>query len=104
MTIPNFSGDEDKDEINPIEWLRMKKKTDVSPFGEDFTFRGEASKWWDSLDEDTKLHSTWEESETLFSNKWIKDTKMEEMHKIQDELIEVKEKVSKLQKNIEELL
>jgi hypothetical protein len=32
MEIPNFSGDEDKDEINPMEWLRMIKETDLSPF------------------------------------------------------------------------
>jgi hypothetical protein len=37
MEIPNFSGDEDKDEIGPMEWLRMVKeygmRTDMSHFG-----------------------------------------------------------------------
>jgi FtsZ-binding cell division protein ZapB len=46
---------------------------------------------------------TWEVFEKLFLNKWIKETKMEEMHKIQYELTEAKEKVSKLQKDNEEL-
>jgi hypothetical protein len=43
MEIPNFSGDEDKDEINPMEWLRMIKKTMIkTPFGESNYFYGEA--------------------------------------------------------------
>jgi hypothetical protein len=33
-------------------------------------------------------HYTWEEFEKLFSDKWIRDTKMEEMYRIQDELKE----------------
>jgi hypothetical protein len=66
-------------------------------------FQGEASKWWNSLDGDTICYSTWENFEELFSNKWITDTKMEEMHKIQVELKESKEFFSKLQKDIEEL-
>jgi hypothetical protein len=31
--------------------------------------------------------------EKLFSNKWIRDTKMEEMYRIQDELKEAKEEI-----------
>jgi hypothetical protein len=56
-----------------------------------------------SLDEDTRLELHMGKFEKLFSNKWIKDTKMEEMHKIQVELKESKENVSKLQKDNEEL-
>jgi hypothetical protein len=43
--MPNFTGDEYKDEINLEEWLRMLKKIDLSPFGVDFLFLGGASKW-----------------------------------------------------------
>jgi chromosome segregation ATPase len=103
MEIPKFIGDEDKDEINPMEWLRMVKEYGMTPSRERIYFFGEAWKWWMSIDNDTRLNITWEAFEKLFSNKWIKDTKMEEMHKIQDELIEAKEKVSKLQKDNEEL-
>jgi hypothetical protein len=94
MEIPNFSGDEDKYEINPMEWLRMIKEygmmISMSPSGVSFYFLGGASKWWKILDEDTRLYSTWEKFEEIFSNKWIKDTKMEEMYTIQDELKEEK--------------
>jgi hypothetical protein len=31
MAIPKFTGDEDKDEINPMEWLRMVKEYDMNP-------------------------------------------------------------------------
>jgi hypothetical protein len=31
MEIPQFTGDEDKDEINPMEWLRMEKEYDMTP-------------------------------------------------------------------------
>ena len=64
MTIPNFSGDEDKYEIHPREWLRMVKeyfiRIGISPCGLYFSFLGGAHKWWRSLDEDTRVHSTWE--------------------------------------------
>jgi hypothetical protein len=103
MAIPSFSGDEDKDEINPGEWLRMIKENNLSPLKVVFYLRGEAFKWWDSLDEGTKNSPTWENFEELFSNKWIKDTKREEMYKIQEELKESKENVSKLKKDNEEL-
>jgi hypothetical protein len=82
MEIPTFSGDEDKDEINPEEWLRMIKNRGFSPFGSSLGFLGGYSKWWNSLDEDTRFHSTWEKFEELFSNKWIKDKRMEEICKI----------------------
>jgi hypothetical protein len=36
-----------------------------------------------------------EKFEELFSNKWIRDTKMEAMYKIQDELKEEKEEIKK---------
>jgi hypothetical protein len=29
MAIPKFTGDEDKDEIDPGEWLRMIKKIEI---------------------------------------------------------------------------
>jgi hypothetical protein len=48
-----------------------------------------------SIDKDTRWNITWEEFEKLFSNKWIKDTKMEAMYKIQDELKEAKEEIKK---------
>jgi hypothetical protein len=42
MEIPKFTGDEDKNEINPMEWLRLVKEYDRDPlivrsyfFGED---------------------------------------------------------------------
>jgi hypothetical protein len=42
MTIPNFSGDEDKDEISPREWLRMVKeyriRIGIDPCGLSFFF------------------------------------------------------------------
>jgi hypothetical protein len=49
----------------------------------------------DILDEGTKISPTWENFEKLFSNKWIKDTKREEMYKIQEELKEEKEEIKK---------
>jgi hypothetical protein len=32
MTMPIFSGDQDKDEINPREWLTMINKNYLKPF------------------------------------------------------------------------
>jgi hypothetical protein len=61
MTIPNFNGDEDKDEITPIESLRMVNedcmRISIIPCGTSFYFLGGYHKWWISLDEDTRLHS-----------------------------------------------
>jgi hypothetical protein len=48
----------------------------------------EARKWWMSIDQDTIWHFTWGKFEELFLNEWIKDTKMEEMYRIKDELKE----------------
>jgi hypothetical protein len=50
MEIPKFTGDEDKDEINPMEWLRMVKEYDMNPSRESNYFFGEAWKWWMSID------------------------------------------------------
>jgi hypothetical protein len=73
MAIPNFCGDEDKNEINPKEWLRMVKKTDLIHFGAEFLFSVGDSMWWNSFDEDNRPYSAWEKFEELFSNKWIND-------------------------------
>jgi hypothetical protein len=62
MEIPSFSGDEVKDEINPSEWLRMIKENNLL-FKVEFYLRGEAFRWWDILDECTKLSPTWENFE-----------------------------------------
>jgi hypothetical protein len=40
-----------------------------------FLFYGEASNWWKSLDEDTRLYATWGKIEELFSNKLSRITK-----------------------------
>jgi hypothetical protein len=95
MAISNFSGDEDKDEINPMEWLSMIKKKYLSACWATFSFWGEASRWWNSLDEDIRRNTTWEKFEELFSNKWIRDTKMDAMYRTQDELKEAKEDFKK---------
>jgi hypothetical protein len=70
--------------------LRTIKKIDLDPFSTSLCFGGESSKWWNSFDEDTIFYSTWGKFEELFSNKWIRDTKMEEMYRIQDVLKEAK--------------
>ena len=41
-----------------------------------------------SVDQNTTWHCTWEEFENLLLDKQIRDTKMEEMYRIQDELKE----------------
>jgi hypothetical protein len=86
MTIPKFTGDEDKDEINPMEWLRLVKEFNMTPTEAIDYFFDESWKWWMSVDQNTRWHCTWEEFEKLFSDKWIRDTKMEELYRIQDEL------------------
>jgi hypothetical protein len=45
MTMPMFSGDEYKDEINPREWLRMIKDTDLAPFTTSILLIGEDFRW-----------------------------------------------------------
>jgi hypothetical protein len=56
---------------------------------------GEVDKWWYSFDKDATRSTTWEVFDELFSNKWIKGSKMEEMYRIQDELKETKEEIKK---------
>jgi dolichyl-phosphate-mannose--protein O-mannosyl transferase len=46
VAIPNFNGDEDNYEINPMEWLMMTKKIDLKPWPTTLYFLGEAFKWW----------------------------------------------------------
>ena len=46
-----------------------------------------------SVDQNTRWHYTWEQFEKLFSDIWIRDTKMEELYRIQDELKEAKEEI-----------
>jgi hypothetical protein len=55
------------------------------------------------MDKNNRWNLTWEEFEKLFSNKWIRDTKMEAMYTNQDELKEVIQKFSQLKKEIEEI-
>jgi hypothetical protein len=79
------------------------KEYDMNPSREIFYLFGEAQNWWMSIDKDTIWNLTWEECEKLFSDKCIKNRKMEAMYIIQDELKEEKEKVYKLQKENEGL-
>jgi hypothetical protein len=67
----------------------------MNPSKEINYFFDEAWKWWMSLDQNTRWNCIWEEFEKLFSDKWIRDTKMEELYRIQDELKEVKEEIKK---------
>ena len=46
-----------------------------------------------SVNQNTRWHCTWEEFEKLFSDKWIRDTKMEKLYRIKDELKEAKEEI-----------
>ena len=86
MKIPYFTGNKDEDEINHMEWLKIVKKYGINDVIEKSYFFGEACKWWTSIDHDTRINITWENFEELFSNKCIRDTKREEMYKIQEEL------------------
>jgi hypothetical protein len=81
MEIPYFYGDEDKEKINPMKWLRLVKEYGMTPY-----FFNEDRKWWMSIDNDSRWNITWEQFEKIFLNKSIKDTKMETMYIIQDEL------------------
>jgi hypothetical protein len=54
MAIPSFNGDEDKDEINPREWLRMIRKNCKTPSGVGLYLNVEACKWWYSFDKDNR--------------------------------------------------
>jgi len=90
MEIPTFIEDEDKYKINPMKMLMMVKEFGTCPFWDNFCLIGGASKWWKTLNEDTRLYATWKTFEEIFSTKWIRDTKIEAMYKIQDELKELK--------------
>jgi hypothetical protein len=95
MKIPQFTGDKDKDEINPMEWLMMVKEYDMTPSRTKNCFSGESWNWWMSIDEDNNWKMSWEEFQELFLNKWIRDTKMEALYKIQEDLKEAKEEINK---------
>ena len=69
MEIPKFTGDEDKDEINPMEWLRLVKQYNMTLIKERDYFFDEYWKWWMSVDQNTRWHCTWEGFEKLFSDK-----------------------------------
>jgi len=60
MEIPYFSGDKDKNEINPEEWLRIIMKTFKTLFGASNQFYGESQEWWMSIDKDTRRNTTWD--------------------------------------------
>ena len=76
-------------------WFMMVKECRRSPGAIGFFCKGEDYKWWKSLDEDTRFNSTWEEFEKIFSRRWIKDTKIEAMNKIWNELKEAKEELKR---------
>jgi hypothetical protein len=89
----NLLRNEDKDEINLVEWLRMVKEYGMTPLRESIKFNGEYWLWWKSVN--NRQNITWEVFEELFSKKWIKDLKLEAMHKIEKELEEEKEDIKK---------
>jgi hypothetical protein len=95
MEIPHFYGDENKDAIIPMEWLGLVKEYGMNPSREENYFSGEAWKWWLSIDKDTRWNVTLKEFEKLFSDKWIRYTKMKALYIIQDELKEAKEEIKK---------
>jgi hypothetical protein len=78
-----------------MEWLRLVKQYDRNPFTTRSYFFGEAHEWWMSIDFDIRWKITWDKFEELFSDKWIRDTKIEAMYKIQEELKESKEEIKK---------
>jgi hypothetical protein len=48
-----------------------------------------------SIDKDIRWSNTSEEFEICLLDKWIRDTKMEEIYRIQNELKEAKEEIKK---------
>jgi DNA repair exonuclease SbcCD ATPase subunit len=104
MEMPKFTGDEDKDEINHMEWLKLVKEYNMNHTKARDYFFDEAWKWWMSVDQNTRWYCKWEEFEILFSDKWIRDTKMEEMFRIQDELIEAKKEIKKEGKELSKII
>jgi hypothetical protein len=95
LRINANGGYEDKDEMDIGECLRMIKKNYLKHFISVIFLTDESFRWWDILDKGTKISPTWEKFEKLFSNKWIKDTKVEEMYRNQYELKEAKEEINK---------
>jgi len=55
MAITSFIGDEDRDKIISMEWLRTVKENCKDHFQEIFMLNGENYKWWRSLDKYTSL-------------------------------------------------
>lgn len=68
-----------------------------------FSFYDEAQVWHMNLDEDTRKNSTRKLFGKTFINGYMKDIKMEEMDKIQDELNESQEEHSNLLIDSEEI-
>jgi hypothetical protein len=73
----------------------MIKKIDLSIFLESNYFYGESWRWHMSI------HNWWNFNKHMGSiwkivlKKWIKDSKIESMHTVEDEFNEVKEEISK---------
>jgi hypothetical protein len=86
MEIPKFIGDEDEDEINLMEWLRLVKEYGMDPLEEKRSFFGDAWKWWMIMDKYNRWNNISKEFEKLFLDKWIRDAKMEAMYRIQEDL------------------
>jgi hypothetical protein len=83
-----------------MKWLRLLKEYNMTPTKEIYYFFVEAWKWWMSVDQNNRWHYTWEEFEKVLSDKWIRDRKMEELYRIQDELKEAKEEIKKKDEEI----
>jgi hypothetical protein len=64
----------------------MIRKNFKTPSGVFLYLDGEVDKWCYIFYKYTRRSTTWEVFKELFSNKWIKDSKMEEMYRIKDEL------------------
>ena len=58
--MPIFSGDNDKYEINPLEWLKRIRKKYITSYGEKFQYSGEVEKWWMSIHNFNRKYITWE--------------------------------------------
>jgi hypothetical protein len=59
-------------------------------------FCGESWNWWISVDMDTRWNNKSDEFEKIYIlDKWIRDTKMEAMYRIKNELKEAKEDINK---------
>jgi hypothetical protein len=58
MATHKFTRNEDKDEINPMEWLRLVKEYGMYPSEVERYFFGESWKWWMIIDKDTRWNNT----------------------------------------------